>query len=246
MSRLDTLERIHTKIRSSPENITKELRREFWRLVREIKREPHPDSNEVELAATIREILFEDRRGKTYPLCKSLAIQFSISLLVSTIPYLYLLTFPLDWFSISTWTISNWFLFFLRFITVFLGIALFYPLGRLIGAKLIGIRILGVCWDDFHEPTLKIDYVSFLQTSPPKRKWFFFIGGIWTVITSLLYWIVGMVLSFDYTGFIPMTLILIFEIYVIVSRKATYRLGEMGLFNRERKIEEAWRKKLEL
>ena len=243
-TRLDALERIHVDISKSSEHISTKAKKEFWKLVREIKTESDPDPKEIEIAANIRNILFEKGRGKTYPLHQSLLIQLSIGIFVSIIPFLYLLTLPLDWFSISIWTINDWFTFILRFIAVFLGVSLFYPLGRLIGARLLGIKLLGVCWDDFHEPTLKIDYLSFLHTSPPKRKWFFFMGGIWTVITSLLYGIIGWILAFDFTGFIPMVFILFFEICVIASGKTTYRLGEMGLFNRERKIEKAWRKKL--
>jgi hypothetical protein len=68
----------------------------------------------------------------------------------------------------------------------------------------------------YSEPTLKIDYESFLLANPHKRKWFFFFAGIWTVITSLALGLVG-----------------------------THNIGgEMAHYNREKKIERAWRRNL--
>lgn len=240
--RIEDLERIHSNIKSDGENVSTETKKEFWRLVREIKRESHPNPQEIEKAAEIRDELFEIRRGKTYSLKPTLGIMFLIGLVTSVIPFVYLLSLPLNWTQILVWTPENWILFALRFIVVFMGIAFFYPFGRLIAGRILGIRIMGVCWDDFREPTLRIDYVSFLSLSPPKRKWFFFLGGIWTVITSLIYWLIGMIIAMDITGMIPFIVLLMFEGIVILSNRPTYKLGEMGLFNRERKIERAWRK----
>lgn len=242
--RLEHLERLHSEINANPKATPLEVKREFWRIVREIKRESTPNSEEISKAAQIRDILFEVRRGKTYSLRPTLGIMFAFGIVLSIVPFLYLMTFPLNWTSIMVWTIQEWELFGLRFLTVFIGVALFYPIGRLIGARLLGIKIMGVCWDDYKEPTIKIDYVSFLGLHPTKRKWFFFAGGIWTAITSLLYWAVGAILSFDFTGLILAVVILIFEGYVLARGKGTHKLGEMGLYNREKKIEQEWRMNL--
>ena len=222
-----------------------EVKKEFWRIVREIKRSDAPDEEEIRIAADIRDMLFVIRRGRTYALRSTLGIMFLIGILVSVVPYLYLLSFPLDWTQILVWNMDSWILFAFRFIAVFMGIAFFYPFGRLIAGRLLGIKIMGVCWDDFREPTLRIDYVTFLSLHPSRRKWFFFIGGIWTVITSLIYWIVGMLMAMDFTGMIPLIVLLIFEGGVLLSQKPTYKLGEMGLCNRERKIEREWKRKAE-
>ncbi len=242
--RLDQLEEILAEVSSSPKDIPPETRKRFWRIVREIKRDPHPDPDEIRKAAEIRDILFEAKRGRTLPLAPTLAVMFLMGIVLSVIPYMYLLSRPLDWFSILTWSLDSWWIFILRFICVFIGVAFFYPIGRLIGSKYTGIKVVGVCRDDYYEPTLKVDYVTFLSTPPPKRKWFYFLGGIWTVITSLIYGIVGMILAMDFTGIVGASLFFLFEAYVIVSGQATYKRGEMGLFNRERKIERAWRKNL--
>ncbi len=239
--RLEELSRIHEEILSDPENVPKKTRVGFWKIVREIKRQSNPDHNEIAKAAEIRDILFEIRRGKTYSLKSTLSIQFLIGIIIAIIPYLYLLSFPLDWTQILVWTMDDWIQFGLRFITVFLGIALFYPIGRLIGAKALGIKTMGVCWDDYKEPTIRIDYVTFLSLPPNRRKWFFFIGGIWTVITSLLLWLVGMFFAMDYTALIPLIVLLLFEGAVIASGNPSHTRGEMGSFNRERKIEREWK-----
>ena len=243
-TRLDQLEEILNEVRSSPKDVPPETRKRFWRIVREIKRDPDPDPEEIRKAAEIRDILFEIKRGRTLPLAPTLTGMFLAGIFFSVIPYLYLLTFPLDWFSILSWSLDSWWIFILRFITLFLGITFFYPIGRLIGSKYTGIKVVGVCRDDFYEPTLKIDYVTFLSTPPPKRKWFYFFGGIWTVITSIIYLIVGIIIAMDFTGLLGAMPLFLFEAYVLLTGQATYRRGEMGLFNREKKIERAWRKNL--
>jgi hypothetical protein len=242
--RLEQLERICSEISANPKATPLEVKRAFWRIVREIKRESTPDPEEIMKAAQIRDILFEVRRGKTYALRPALGIMFASGIALSVVPFLYLMTFPLDWMNIVGWTLQEWGVFGLRFLTVFAGVALFYPIGRLVGARLLGIKIMGVCWDDYKEPTLKIDYVSFLGLHPTRRKWFFFAGGIWTAITSLLYWIVGVMLAFDFTGLAFALVILVFEGYVLARGKGSYKLGEMGLYNREKKIEQEWRRSL--
>ncbi len=243
--RLEHLEQLYSEINANPKATPLEVKREFWRIVREIKRESSPNPEEISKAAQIRDILFEVRRGKTYSLRPTLGIMFVSGIALSVVPFLYLMTFTLDWMSIMSWTLQEWEIFGLRLLTVFIGVALFYPIGRLIGARLLGIKIMGVCWDDYKEPTLKINYMSFLGLHPTKRKWFFFAGGIWTAITSLLYWAVGAMLALDFTGLILAVAILIFEGYVVARGKGTHKLGEMGLYNREKKIEREWRLKLE-
>ncbi|MHA2386904.1 MAG: hypothetical protein ACXAEE_11905, partial [Candidatus Thorarchaeota archaeon] len=123
-------------------------------------------------------------------------------------------------------------------------VAFFYPIGRLIAGKALGIRLLGICRDELYEPTIKIDYVTFLKSTPPRRKWFFFFAGIWTAITSLIVGVVGLVIGGDITGFLPAVFILLFEGYVVYSGNPSPSRGEMGHYNREKKIERVWRKKL--
>jgi hypothetical protein len=55
---------------------------------------------------------------------------------------------------------------------------------------------------------------------------------------------IGLAISSDITGFIPAALILLFEGYVVYSGNPSSARGEMGHYNREKKIERAWRKRL--
>jgi hypothetical protein len=92
------------------------------------------------------------------------------------------------------------------------------------------------------EPTLKIDYETFLLATPSKRKWFFFFAGAWTIITSLALGLVGLVLVGDHSGTITALFLGISEGAAILSGTTHNVGGEMAHYNRERKIERAWQK----
>ncbi|MHA2425265.1 MAG: hypothetical protein ACXAEF_10785 [Candidatus Thorarchaeota archaeon] len=242
--RLRILEEIREDVKKDPKDVPREKRKRFWKLVREIKREPHPDDAEILVAAEIRDILFDVDRGKTYRTGPSMLIMTIVGL-GPLLAYFWLLETPLDWTNLLAWSpLDAWNLIF-RCLAVLGVVALFYPWGRFISARVLGIRIMGMCQDHIHEPTLRIDYVTFLKTRPDRRKWFFFFGGLWTAITSIIVGLLGFFYAGDLSGFIPAILILLFEGKVIASGSASMSSGEMGHFNRERKIERAWRKKLE-
>ncbi|MHA2065244.1 MAG: hypothetical protein ACXABY_12780, partial [Candidatus Thorarchaeota archaeon] len=214
--RLTELERVREEVRKDSHNVSDETRKYFWKLVRQIKRETSHDEEEIVVAAEVRDLLFEASRGKTYRLGPALGIMMLIGL-VPLLVYLWLLQTPLIWGNILGWTMADVWQFIFRFLCIFGVIAFFYPLGRLIGGKSLGIRLLGICRDQYYEPTIKIDYVTFLKVTPPKRKWFFFFAGFWTVITSLAIGVLGFILAGDITGFIPATVLLLFEGYVVYS-----------------------------
>ena len=120
----------------------------------------------------------------------------------------------------------------------------FYPLGRLIAGKWAGIRIDGMSRDMYRLPTLKIDYETFLLASPPKRKWFFFFAGAWTIITSLVLGSIGWVIAGDISGITTVMFLTISEGLVVLSGTTRNVGGEMAHYNRERRIERAWKRKL--
>ena len=241
--RLNELERVREEVKQDPRSVSDDTRKYFWKLVRQIKREPSPKEEEIVVAAEVRDILFEARRGRTYRLGPALAIMIIIGL-APLLAYLWLLQTPLSWNNIFSWTLADVWQVILRFICVMGVVAFFYPIGRLIAGKTLGIRLLGICRDDLYEPTVKIDYVTFLKATPPRRKWFFFFAGIWTAITSLIVGSAGFVIGGDITGFFPAAFILLFEGYVVYTGNPSPMRGEMGHYNREKKIERAWRKKL--
>ena len=107
----------------------------------------------------------------------------------------------------------------------------------------MGIKLVGMFRDEQYEPTLKINYVSFLNAPASNRKWFFFIAGIWTIIIGVIVGVIGLFIAVDYSAFIPVFLILMFEGYVVLKGAPKPTGGEMGHYNREKKIERVWKKR---
>jgi hypothetical protein len=239
--RLTELEVILTIVMKNPEDVPKDTRKLFWKLVREIKRNPRPNEQEIVKAAEIRDILFEVDRGKTYPLGQALLLEIVLGIL-AICGYIWMLRTTLDWSNIFTWALSDWITFGLRFLCVFLAIAFLFPIARIIGGKWAGIKLLGMSTSQYKEPAVRIDYVTFLKAPASKRKWFFFFSGIWNILTFLWLWIVGMYLAFDFTPLIPAVIFTIGEGAVILSGNT--KAGEMGNYNREKRIERAWKKNL--
>ena len=238
------LQEIHSIVTQNPKEVPEETRKEFWRIVRQIKKNPRPDEQEIIQASEIRNILFQADRGKTYPLAPTLFIETLLGLL-SVWGYLWALETPLDWGGILTWGFPGWMAFALRFIFILAVVAFLYPIGRVIAGVWAGIKLDGMCRDQYYEPTVKIDYVTFLKAPAWKRKWFFFFAGFWTLFTSLWLWILGLWIAGDYTASILTALLVIFEGGVILSGNPSATRGEMGHYNREKRIERAWKKNLD-
>jgi hypothetical protein len=146
---------------------------------------------------------------------------------------------------ILIWSMSDWWIFLRRLGSLLGATFFFYPLGRLIGGKWAGIRIDGMSRGMYGEPTLKIDYESFLLASPSKRKWFFFFAGAWTIITSLALGLVGLLQVGDLCGVLTALFLAVSEGAAIVSGTTKNIGGEMAHYNREKKIEEVWKRSLE-
>ncbi|KXH70078.1 MAG: hypothetical protein AM326_04685 [Candidatus Thorarchaeota archaeon SMTZ-45] len=241
LQKLDQIEKI---VSQDPKKTPPEVRKQFWRIVREIKRSPNPDITEVAQAARIRNVLFKEKRGRTYSLWPCIVLLTLIGALGPTLWYLRLLEVSLDWNAFLVWTTSDWWIFLRRLGSLLAATFFFYPLGRLIAGKWAGIRIDGMSRGMYNEPTLKIDYETFLLTPPPKRKWFFFFAGIWTVITSFGIGFVGFILVGDLCGIITAIFLGISEGAAIWSGTTKNIGGEMAHYNRERKIERSWKRQI--
>jgi len=244
-SNLQKLEQIEETVSEDPKNAPLEVRKQFWRIVREIKCNPNPSEAEVRKAAKIRNMLFREKRGRTYPLWPCIIIMTLIGLIGPTIWYLELLEVPLQWNEVFNWTQTDRWVFLRRVGSLMAAVFFFYPLGRLIAGRWAGIRIDGVSRGMYYEPTLKIDYETFLLATPSKRKWFFFFAGAWTIITSLALGIVGLLLVGDHSGTITALFLGISEGAAIWSGTTKNIGGEMAHYNRERKIERVWRENQE-
>jgi hypothetical protein len=241
--RLEQLRRIRNEIGTDPAEVPRETRKRFWKLVRQIKREPVPNTDEVKLATEIRNTLFALDRSGLYSVGSFLGAE-TVGAAAAFLAYLYGLSIPVNWLAILSWTFPELIALALRFLGLFFIVALLYPYGRLIAAKAFGIRVDGMCFDEFKEPTIKIDYETFLLASPPARKWFFFFSGLWTLILSLSTGAIGLILAGDILGLAFGFFLIVLYAYVIATGTTAHSRGEMAHYNREKKIERAWREKL--
>ncbi|UCE11111.1 MAG: hypothetical protein JSW61_04015 [Candidatus Thorarchaeota archaeon] len=241
--RLAELQEIRGVVAGNPKDTPLQTRKRFWKLVRQVKRSPKPDEDEIVLASEIRDMLFEAQRGRTYPTL-TVVTMLSIVAVFPFVWYVRLLGIPLDWANMLAWSSSDWWLFTRRLLDVLLLVFLLYPFGRLIAGRWLGIKIEGFCRGMYNEPALKMNYESFLRLHVPRRKWFFFLGGAWTVITALALGVIGLLISGDWTGILVALFLGGSEGAAIVSGTTKKIGGEMAHFNRERKIERRWRRNL--
>jgi len=236
------LERILEEVKNA-EEVSKPTRRQFWKIIRHIKREREPDIKEIRIATKIRNILFDMDRGKTHAIGPFVAAETMLGIF-SFILYLYVLNIPVSWLNFLSWGFLEIIIVFLRFVCIFLMIAFFYPYGRLIAGAILGIRLEAIWFSDKKEPGLKIDYETFLLAKPSRRKWFFFFSGLWTMITAVVTGLIGWFIAGDILGFILVAFFVVFYVYVIGTGVKYPNRGEMSQYNREKKIEKAWKKNL--
>ncbi len=236
MTLLKELKTIQKRVSASPKEVDEETRRRFWRIVGRIKRMPAPDDSLVFKAAEIRDVLYEQRLGT--PKSLKLLVFFLIFGLLCVYGYIWAITLGPQYSGVLINDIV--FVIILRVLMVFGAVAFLYPFGRLLASRIFGIRLDGISRDPYYEPTLKVNYVSYLKASPPRRQWFFFLAGIWTVITAAWVGALGFFLSCDLFGLVIMLLLLAFETLAIIS--GSRKAGEMGHFNRERRIVRDWKR----
>lgn len=241
--RMSELERILLEVKESTE-VSKDTRRSFWKLVRQIKRSSDPDISEIKTATKIRNILFDLDRGRTYPIGPFVAAETILGIL-SSVLYLHALNTSVSWFNFLSWGFPEIIAVFLRFIGIFLMIAFFYPYGRLIAGRIFGIRLEAIWFSEHKEPGLKIDYETFLLAKPSHRKWFFFFSGLWTMIVGVGTGLIGWFIAGDILGFVIGAFFVAFYGFVIGTGVTYPNRGEMSQYNREKKIERAWKKKLD-
>ena len=239
--RMNELERILEEVKDTDE-VAPSTRKQFWKIVRQIKRERYPDIKEIKLATKIRNILFENKTSRVYSLGWFLAGEYVFGIIFGIV-YVLALFIPVSWFNILSWGFFEISVILVRFVGLFAVIALFYPYGRLIAGAGYGIKFDGMYFSAQKEPGLKIEYESFLKAKPTNRKRFFFFSGLWTLILAFGFGLLGWLLAGDIIGLAISAVFLCFYGYVIGTGNPSNSHGEMGHYNREKKIERAWKKK---
>ena len=224
---LDQLYEINNQVTLEPHNIPPDIVKTFWGLVGKIKRTPTPNENEIIVASKIRDTMYAARFGRTLPTKLMLPLWCLLGF-----------GFGLGYHRILTHSDSLVF-YLLRFFMIFGIITFFYPPGRYLAGRVMGIHFDGLVRDPYFrfEPTFKVNYQSYLRASPPNRMWFFFIAGVVPTITGLIAGILGLWVKGDLIGIVVAGLL---GLYAILGVFGHTKAGEMANYQREQKIVQDW------
>lgn len=229
---LDQLYEINNQVTMEPHNIPPDIVKTFWGLVGQIKRTPAPTETEIIVASKIRNTMYEARFGRALPTKLILPLWCFLGF-----------GFGLGYHTILTHSDSMVF-YILRFFMIFGIITFFYPPGRYLAGRLMGIHFDGLVRDPYFrfEPTMKVNYPSYLRASPPNRMWFFFLAGLAPTITGFTagiygFWLVGDLIGLLVTGLLGL--------YAILGVFGYTKAGEMANYQRERKIVRDWNRNKE-
>ena len=233
MEILDQLGSIYRIVKQSPARLDPKIRRQFWRIVSQIKRMESPDSDLIAAAAKVRNLLYEQRLGRSISL-NWLVVWFLAG--VSFVSYYF-------WLLLIEGQVTGRLLDDYDLGALVAGAMFFlYPFGRLIAGRLMGIRFDGISRDIYYLPTLKINYPTYLHAPPPNRLWFFFLAGFWTAFVMICIGFIGYLLSGEWTALaIGLVLAFLEALAAIIGGKWG---GELGHFHRELRVVRDWKKNL--
>lgn len=225
---LDDLVQIENRL--EVEGDSKQVRRAFWRIVGKMKRLAPSEvtDGEIDKATEIRNRLF--RQPVIMGVGKGLLIFFLIAFF-SYAAFIWALLY-LEVHIL----VLNGILFFLSIFALY-GV---YPFGRYLGGRIARVKFEGFYRYSPGELGLKIEYVSYLKTTPSRRKWVFGFPIIW--IFTFLFLEVVIAWFLNPLGFwAPLIFLISFPIFYIAI---TYRkLGELYRFIRELRIEREVKRK---
>ncbi|NHJ33188.1 MAG: hypothetical protein FK732_10015 [Asgard group archaeon] len=229
---IEELNEIHKQVLKDPINIPSDIKKRYWKLVGQIKRTPNPNKEIVAKASEIRELLYSHQYGPSIPSWIILPI---LLILAITCEYtffyavIYNLSGAIDGY--KYWSIW-WTMVFL------------YPFGRLTAGIFTKIKFDNFVLTPVFFPNLKVNYQSYLNTSPPKRQWFFLFCGLWSPIVTGILGITRYIVTvnlFSLHAFIIMFIVEIISATGVFGKWG----GEMNNFHRERKIVHDWHNLLE-
>jgi len=217
------------------EGDTTQIRKSFWRIVGKIKRMDSAvvDDEVVEKTTAIRNRLF--KQDIVISVGKGVAVYFLV-FLSSFLGYILVLLFLES-------TLALFIILPPLFVQIILNISLIlicictaygaYPMGRYLGGIMARVKFDGMYRYSPGELGLKIEYTSYLRTTPSRRKWVFGFPIIWVfgILISLL---LTTCLLNPAGIWAPIFIIILFGMfYVIIYRMKT---GEIYRFVRELRI----------
>ncbi|MFX1510444.1 MAG: hypothetical protein ACFFBR_09085 [Promethearchaeota archaeon] len=233
MEILTELQKIEQRL--DQEGDTSKVRRDFWRIVGQIKRKNsiELDDEIIERTTVIRNRLF--KQDIVISVGKGLALYFLL-FFFSFLGYLWVLAYfetTLAQFiilpSLIVFLALN---FVLGVISIFVAYGS-YPLGRFFGGCIARVKFEGLYRYSPGELGLKIEYRSYLRTTPSRRKWVFGVPIIW--VFGILFILLAITWFFNFSGiYAPMLIIIMFAIfYVLIYFR---KIGELYRFVRELRI----------
>ncbi|MFW9935703.1 MAG: hypothetical protein ACFFDU_09430 [Candidatus Thorarchaeota archaeon] len=233
MEILTELQKIEQRL--DQEGDTSKVRKDFWRIVGQIKRKNsiELDDEIIERTTAIRNRLF--KQDIVISVGKGLALYFLL-FFFSFLGYLWVLVYfetTLAQFiilpSLIVFVTLN---FVLGVISIFVAYGS-YPLGRYFGGCIARVKFEGLYRYSPGELGLKIEYRSYLRTTSSRRKWVFGFPIIW--VFGILFILLAITWVFNFSGiYAPLIIIIMFAIfYVLIYFR---RIGELYRFVRELRI----------
>ncbi len=223
------------------EGDTESVRRSFWRIIGQIKRQKLKDLDDVTIqkAVELRNRLFRQKvlLSVKWGLFFFLFIAImSILAFIWNLLYLELIILGFMFLPPIVMVIILNVILLLSSLFVLYGA---YPIGRYVGG-----RIANVGFDGFYrfspgELGLKIEYSSYLKTTQSRRKWVFGFPIIWVAAFLTGLCIIALFLNpAGVWGPFSFLIILPISYYALTLRKT----GELYRFLRERRIEQELKK----
>jgi hypothetical protein len=221
--------------RLDQEGDTKQVRKAFWRIVGKIKRmEPTAvDDEVVEKTTAVRNRLF--KQDIVINTGKGVATYFLVCIL-SFLGYIGVLLFLESSLSLFIILPPLFFQIILNIVLILLSVFIAYgsyPMGRYIGGVIARVKFEGMYRYSPGELGLKIEYTSYLRTTPSRRKWVFGFPIIW--VFGILLILLPITWLLNPVGiWAPIFIIILFAIFYV----AIYRMkiGELYRFVRELRI----------
>lgn len=233
MTHLSNLEDIERQLNA--EGDSKNIRKAFWRIIGKMKRQnpANLDEAEIEKAAAIRNCLFKQ---PVILKVQTGLLLFFITALIAFFAFLWVLFYfesSLAMFILLPPGITTILLnVVLGIITIFIAYGV-YPWGRFLGGRIACVRFEGFYRYSPGELGLKIEYTSYLKTTPSRRKWVFGFPIPWVfafiVILIPITWFLNPAGTWA-----PLLICILFAIFYLVIYRA--KTGELYRFVRELRI----------
>jgi hypothetical protein len=186
----------------------------FWRLVEKVKRDPELIEKYAERIGRIDQRIFRDRAPFTLGVASGNFLE-----LLGVVASLAILAWGAAYRGPYPWA--------LPLIAALLLSTAVHPLAHLLAGKLAGIRFTFYFLNGplRVEPTLKIDYATYLRASPRQRAWMHLAGAVATTISPLIVLIIAYFLGMPRLSLLALAALSLFFLSTEFIPPALVKLG---------------------